>query len=105
MHLSMPRNRWLGAHRAGVGAIALVIVACALLAPQVGAQGFRGGVQDVLGPFYRDNPYAQRADPRSSKHDMSPRGMVRHWNEVAIDASGLDHTPVANGEVRGFGEQ
>jgi hypothetical protein len=31
--------------------------------------------------------------------------MVRHWNEVAIDASGLDHAPVALGEVRTFGEQ
>ena len=30
---------------------------------------------------------------------------VRHWNEVAIDASGLDHTPVAAGEPRLFGEQ
>jgi len=31
--------------------------------------------------------------------------MVRHWNELAIDASGLDHTPVADGEPRVFGEQ
>jgi hypothetical protein len=30
---------------------------------------------------------------------------VRHWNEVAIDASGLDHTPPAPGESRDFAEQ
>lgn len=30
---------------------------------------------------------------------------VKHWNHVAIDASGLDHTPVADGESRVFGEQ
>jgi hypothetical protein len=30
---------------------------------------------------------------------------VRHWNEIAINASGLDHTPVAPGENRVFGEQ
>ena len=30
---------------------------------------------------------------------------VHHWNEIAIDASGLDHTPVAPGETRVFGEQ
>jgi hypothetical protein len=30
---------------------------------------------------------------------------VRHWNEIAIDASGLDHTPVQPGENRVFGEQ
>jgi len=29
---------------------------------------------------------------------------VRHWNEIAIDASGLDHTPVEPGEQRVFGE-
>jgi hypothetical protein len=30
---------------------------------------------------------------------------VRRWNEIAINASGLDHTPVADGETRVFGEQ
>ncbi len=29
---------------------------------------------------------------------------LRYWNQVAIDASGLDHTPVAAGENRVFGE-
>jgi hypothetical protein len=28
-----------------------------------------------------------------------------HWNQIAIDASGLDHTPVEPGESRVFGEQ
>ena len=27
------------------------------------------------------------------------------WNRIAVDASGLDHTPVAAGELRTFGEQ
>jgi hypothetical protein len=31
--------------------------------------------------------------------------VVLAWNQVAIDASGLDHTPVAPGESRVFGEQ
>jgi hypothetical protein len=30
---------------------------------------------------------------------------VRRWNEIAINASGLDHTPVTDGETRVFGEQ
>src|SRR5262249_31512050 len=30
---------------------------------------------------------------------------VRRWNQISIDASGLDHTPVAPGENRVFGEQ
>jgi hypothetical protein len=30
---------------------------------------------------------------------------VRYWNQVAIDASGIDHTPVQPGETRKYGEQ
>ncbi len=30
---------------------------------------------------------------------------IHRWNEIAINASGLDHTPVAPGENRVFGEQ
>ena len=32
-------------------------------------------------------------------------GRLRHWNQIAIDASGLDHTPIEPGEERVFGEQ
>ena len=35
----------------------------------------------------------------------STRDRLRHWNRVAIDTSGLDHTPVSRGEHRVFGEQ
>jgi hypothetical protein len=31
--------------------------------------------------------------------------MIRHWNHIAIDESGLDHTPLKPGEQRVFGEQ
>ena len=30
---------------------------------------------------------------------------LRHWNRIAVDASGLDHTAPAVGENRAFGEQ
>jgi hypothetical protein len=36
--------------------------------------------------------------------DPSKTGILR-WNEIAINASGVDHTPVAPGETRVFGEQ
>src|SRR5262249_31210701 len=36
---------------------------------------------------------------------ISATAMIHHWNHVAIDASGLDHTPVQPGENRVFGEQ
>ena len=32
-------------------------------------------------------------------------GRLKRWNRIAIDASGLDHTPLAPGENRIFGEQ
>src|SRR5436189_690832 len=31
--------------------------------------------------------------------------VVRRWNQIALDASGLDHTPPALGENRAFREQ
>src|SRR5213595_3322169 len=30
---------------------------------------------------------------------------IHRWNAIAINASGLDHTPLALGEIRTFGEQ
>ncbi len=45
------------------------------------------------------------APGKSGEHrPIRGMGMLRHWNEIAIDASGLDHTPVAPGEDRVFGE-
>jgi len=35
----------------------------------------------------------------------SAAGLVRRWNSIALDAAGLDDTPVAPGEDRVFGEQ
>src|SRR5678815_1480902 len=40
----------------------------------------------------------------AEQHGPGSLGWVRHWNHVAIDASGLDHTPLAPGENRVFGE-
>ena len=34
-----------------------------------------------------------------------PTSTILRWNSISIDASGLDHTPVAPGENRVFGEQ
>ncbi len=36
---------------------------------------------------------------------FSSTAQVRHWNEIAINASGIDHTPVTPSENRFFGEQ
>lgn len=60
--------------------------------------GFSEGVGRV------DNP----SPPLSASLKQGPRNgleAVRRWNHIAIDASGLDHTPVAPGENRVFGEE
>ena len=54
---------------------------------------------DALGPRY------EAAAPASENRPPRNLEAVRRWNEIAIDASGLDHTPVAIGESRVFGEQ
>jgi PAP2 superfamily len=37
--------------------------------------------------------------------EPEPVDRVHHWNRIAVDTSGLDHTPVTEGETRVFGEQ
>src|SRR5947207_505006 len=60
--------------------------------------------QQVWGPRYHSAPQANdRRDHGGQPADTLDR--LKHWNEIAINASGLDHTPVAPGETRVFGEQ
>src|SRR5215813_2349193 len=87
--------------------LVLFAVLFALASPQMlSAEGLRGGFDDAFGP--RFNPDARQA-PQDLKHlprhGFDRASVVRHWNQVAVDASGLDHTPVAPGETRVFGEQ
>ena len=75
-------------------------------AEPVRAGGFRDGVRDALGPRFEAAPELRSAPaPRTPRHAADGMSRLRHWNEIAIDASGLDHTPVAPGEARVFGEQ
>jgi hypothetical protein len=72
------------------------------LAASAGAGGFQGGVREALGPRFDASPRRHQA----SRHRPGAGvDSVRDWNEIAINASGLDHTPVASGENRVFGEQ
>lgn len=68
------------------------------------AQGV-SDVRDYLGPHFALP--AQTAPPAQSKPipAMGAAEFIRHWNALAVDASGLDHTPVHPGENRIFGEQ
>jgi hypothetical protein len=87
--------------------LALFSVLFALAFPQgLLAEGLRGGFDDAFGP--RFHPDTRQAPPdlkHRPRHGFDRAGAIRHWNQIAIDASGLDHTPVAQGETRVFGEQ
>jgi hypothetical protein len=74
-----------------------LIVALSLsAAPQTFAWSFR----DFFGPRF--------SGMQTSRTTIVPRNgldSVHRWNRIAVDASGVDHTPVAPGEARVFGEQ
>jgi len=82
-----------------LGMLALGLPARAL------AQGFPGGLEEAFGSRFRARP--NLVDPRIRRPDRGAHVMdrLRHWNEVAIDASGLDHTPASPRDGRVFGEQ
>ena len=64
-----------------------------------------GAASDFWGPHYSVSQTVAAPSNLPSKKDRHVAEHLRHWNQVAIDASGLDHTPVAPGENRVFGEQ
>jgi hypothetical protein len=78
----------------------------AMLPGAASAEDRSGGVRDQLGPLFNPERRSSDGAPRHSRrHWLGSASAVRRWNEVAIDSSGIDHTPVAAGEVRVFGEQ
>jgi hypothetical protein len=58
----------------------------------------------ALGVLVLSGPAAGEDFLRGSRDDRELH-WVRAWNRIAIDTSGLDHTPPALGETREFGEQ
>jgi hypothetical protein len=87
--------------------LALFAVLFVLTSPQgLSAEGLRGGFDDAFGPQFHPDARQAPADLKHRPgHGFDQASGVRHWNQIAIDASGLDHTPVAPGETRVFGEQ
>src|SRR5260370_23215153 len=58
------------------------------------------GFNAVFGPLFHPGPNVPPLVGPSHGLDS-----LHRWNVIAINASGLDHTPVAPGENRVFGEQ
>lgn len=102
---------------------ALVVAGVSLGAFAV-AQGVTGGFEGFWGTKYSGGATAQterreqvagaavagalavaEAERQSRPAPTDARGYLLRWNQIAIDASGVDHTPVQDGETRFFGEQ
>src|SRR5437879_5306708 len=64
------------------------------------ARGPAGTFRQAYGPLFHPQPSDFAENTKKFARDP-----VHHWNQIAIDATGLDHTPVAPGENRTFGEQ
>ncbi|OOO00844.1 MAG: hypothetical protein USCGTAYLOR_02960 [Chromatiales bacterium USCg_Taylor] len=93
----MKRNR-----RSLVPTLAILILS---LAAPAWAGGFASGGGDAWGPLYNAVPQLRAAPSCPPRHRVRSTTRVRCWNEIAINASGIDHTPVTPGENRVFGEQ
>lgn len=73
----------------------LLLAAGASLAPSA-----QGSFHSAFGGRFHRNPNAASLPAPRLGSDA-----IHRWNQIAIDATGLDHTPVAPGENRVFGEQ
>jgi hypothetical protein len=101
------------------GRLLAVIVLATAFGPLAIAQSVSGGFSGFWGTLYgpASSSTQRSATPQLSASALaeqvrrarpapaSSRARLVHWNRVAIDASGVDHTPVVTGENRVFGEQ
>ena len=56
-------------------------------------------------PAFGSRIHGRDVTPAPARRTGRATTPLHHWNQIAIDASGLDHTPVAAGDSRVFGEQ
>jgi PAP2 superfamily len=82
-----------------IALIALVVTFSAF------AQQSERSMNRVWGDRYTPGRQVQTPQQNSFRHNGNSLERLRHWNHVAIDASGLDHTPVVPPDPRVFGEQ
>jgi hypothetical protein len=104
------------ARRVAVAAFVITAVSIGAFAL---AQSVSGGFAGYWGSKYTpsaglDSEAARLIEPsattvadaeRRRPAPTDARSRLIHWNRLAIDASGVDHTPLDEGETRMFGEQ
>ena len=80
----------------------LAVCAIALTAPSLAQET----PENIFGPKLESTAALQKpTGVQPLRRSSSTADTLRYWNQIAIDASGLDHTPVQPGENRVFGEQ
>src|SRR4051812_33121064 len=62
------------------------------------AQGPARDAGDIWGPRYKTGQRIRTSERHPNRLGGNSLARLHHWNEIAINASGLDHTPVAPGE-------
>jgi len=69
--------------------------------------GFKGGMIDALGGKFiaTQVPKQQLNVFTAARPGQNTLARLKYWNQMAIDCMRVDHTPVAAGETRVFGEQ
>ena len=75
---------------------AILLALCLCFSNNANASSF----SDFFGPRFNGVQTTRTALAPKNALDS-----IHRWNAIAINASGLDHTPVAPGELRVFGEQ
>jgi PAP2 superfamily protein len=79
--------------------LSLLLVLTAVAFSVANGQSYRDH-KEALGPRFQG---AQNHPSFPERH--SGADLIHRWNQIAIDASGLDHTPLGLNEARTFGEQ
>jgi membrane-associated phospholipid phosphatase len=88
--------------------IATITVFIGSMALATGQQQTRRTYEEVWGPKFQPRQSTQPAQAESAlglqSHNLDTTEMLFRWNRIAVDASGVDHTPVPPGDPRVFGE-
>jgi hypothetical protein len=78
---------------------------CLIFSVSISAQQSTRTPRQIYGPEISAQANVVQPALRHPLPGANLRSWVVHWNELAINASALDHTPVPQGESRAFGEQ
>jgi hypothetical protein len=85
---------------------ALTLALCTLpLTVMAQSDNLPGGAAEAFGPRIDSTPLCDGPSPPPRRRGADATSRLRYWHEIALHAAALDHTPVAPGEDRVFGEQ